>query len=670
LKSNRNRRIQLCIVAIALIATLPLRDAGAYVEAPHSLGKIVASSTLIVLVRVKEIDREKNTIIYTTVRSIRGTFEGEIKHQIGQRGFHAREWKNIMAWARVGKPALFFTNGGHGEMCIDNYWYQAGYKGWSAMTHAEPYFLRAYAGRPEKLATYVTAMLAGQEVVVPCMVDGDKMAIQERTAKIQRMRASLKLGDYNPKRDFVGWGAEDFRPISSMPGFTHSSDIGTFSPGASNAAPADYNGDGKTDVCIFGNYRVALLKNDGGILSEEAIPVTSGARAAAWGDYDSDGKPDLLIASSSGVKLLGNNIKLFVDQTPHLPLDAYNNPRAIAWIDYDGDKKLDILVADKFRGLRLYRNMIPRDQTATAPAGGSTKKKFVDVSDAAGLGETGIGANLKGQHLTPADVNGDGRTDVLYSAAGGMILLINTPKGFVIAKDCGLSHAPGQGVPVFGDYNRDGKPDLLVPQKGVSKLFRNDGAGRFTDVTAASGDLSKSIGWAKSAAWVDFDRDGRLDLFVGCLKGPNRYFQGQADGTFKDASEAIGLMYRIYNTSGLTIADINTDDMPDLVLNNEGQASIVLLGAASWGMKAPVNKPPAPAAEPAIAPVTASAAPAVINIALDDNDAPYGLVATIIAGVAILVCGVGMGVLRRVRSRLPASGPEANNTQHKSEGAV
>ena len=662
----RSRRIYLCISAIALAAYLPCRQAQAYVEAPHSLGKIVASSTTIVMVRVKEVDRAKNTIIYTKVRDVRGTFAGEeIKHIIGQRGFHPREWKNIMAWARVGKMALFFTNGGHGEMCIDNYWYQAGFRGWSAMTHGEPYFLRAFAGRPEKLAVHVTAMLAGREVVVPCMIDGDKMAIQTRTAKIQRLRASLKIGDYDQKRDFVGWGAEEFRPITGMPGFTHYSTIGEFGPGASEAEPADFNGDGKIDLLVFGDYKMSLLKNDGGILTEEAIPIRRGARAAAWGDYDSDGKIDLLVASTGGVKLLRNNTKQFIDATADLPLEAYNNPRAVVWIDYDGDKKLDILLADGFRGLQLYRNVIPKGQTATAPATpepSAKKPLFVNVSDAAGLGSAGAGANMRGDHLALADVNGDGRMDVLYSAGTGLLLL-NTPRGFVVSKECGISYTPGRIAPVFGDYNGDGHPDLFVPQKGICKLFKNDGRGRFTDVAGASGDLAGPIGWATSAAWVDFDKDGRLDLFVGCLKGPNRYFSGQADGTFKGGCEAVGLMYRMYNTCGLAIADINTDDMPDLVFNNEGQAAVVLLGNPSWAVETheDISEAPFP---------SAAVCGGVITIpAAGDNTAPpYWLIAVVVAGI---VAGIVVaGAIRRLRARPMAVGPGKNEFQQRSEGLV
>ena len=663
----RSRRICLCILAIAVLASLPCRTARAYVEAPFSLGKIVNSSPNIVLIRVESVDREKNLIVYSKVRDVRGTYVGDIKHNIGKRGFHPRESKNVMAWARVGKMALFFSSGGHSETCIDNYWYQAGGKGWATMTHAEPYFLRSFAGRPEKLAGYVTAMLAGQEVVVPCMVDGDKNAIQMRTAKIQRLRASLKIGDYDPKRDFVGWGAEEFRPISGMGGFTHYSAIDEFGPGAAGVAPADFNGDGKIDLCIFGDHKLSLLKNDGGILSEETLPVRGGARAAVWGDYDSDGKIDLLVASPTGAKLFRNTSKQFADATNHLPLDAYNNPRAAAWIDYDGNKRPDILLADGFRGLRLYRNVIPKGQTATAPA---KLPLFTDVSDSAGLGANGIGGDMKGDHLAVADVNGDGRTDVLYSAGTG-VLLLNTPKGFVRSKDCGISYRPGRIAPVFGDYNGDGHPDLFVPQKGTCKLFKNDGRGRFTDVTTASGDLGRPVGWARCAAWADFNGDGRLDLFIGCLKGPNRYFRGKTDGTFTDAGEAIGLTYHIYNTCGLAVADINTDDMPDIVFNNEGQAAVALLGNPSWTAEAP--KSGSASARPDASALTgaslADGGPDITKLAPGDGKRPslYWPMAIILAGIVGVL--VVFGVARRLRSRR-TGGRSENESQHKSEGLV
>src|SRR5205814_5628515 len=130
--------------------------------------------------------------------------------------------KTVMDWAEVGKTAVFFHNGGQGELCTGKYWYQV-YAGgeWWAMSHGEPFLLRSFCGNVEKLATAVTDIAAGREVVVPCMVDGNKDDLHLRRARIQRLRASLKLADYNQRRDFVGWGGEDFRRLAGMPGFTH-----------------------------------------------------------------------------------------------------------------------------------------------------------------------------------------------------------------------------------------------------------------------------------------------------------------------------------------------------------------------------------------------------------------------------------------------------------------
>src|SRR5262249_23536621 len=155
---------------------------------------------------------------------------------------------------------------------------------------------------------------------------------------------------------------------------------------------------------------------------------------------------------------------------------------------------------------------------------------FEDVSAKVGLGPDGVGGAVKGDTLTVCDVNGDGRADFLYGAGSG-VLVLNTPDGFKEAKDSGIRYKPGKVGPVFGDFDRDGAPDLFVPQDGVCKLFKNDGRGHFTDVTAKSGDLAKDIGCATCAAWGDLDSDGHLDLVVGCLRGPNRFFRNKGDGT-------------------------------------------------------------------------------------------------------------------------------------------
>src|SRR5947209_92271 len=87
------------------------------------------------------------------------------------------------------------------------------------------------------------------------------------------------------------------------------------------------------------------------------------------------------------------------------------------------------------------------------------------------------------------------------------------------------------------------------------------------------------------AAWGDIDNDGRPDLVVGCLRGPNRLFRNKGDGTFEDMSEAVGLTQRVCNTQAVCLVDLNGDGVLDMVFNNEGQESCVLLGNPDWGRK-------------------------------------------------------------------------------------
>ena len=232
------------------------------------------------------------------------------------------------------------------------------------MTHAEPYFLRSFAGRPEKLATAVSAMVAGQDVIVPCMVDGDKNALQSGTARIQRLRASLKLQDYDARRDFVGWGGEDFRLVQGMPAFARLGMIGRVDPAARGVIPVDYDGDGKLDVCLFGLGRTMLLQNGGNAFNEVGLPYGGPARAVDFADFDGDGSPDALLATPTGPKLLGNKQGTFTDRTGGLPMQPYYNLTAGAWIDYDRDGRPDILLADRFTGLRLYRNIASAENLA------------------------------------------------------------------------------------------------------------------------------------------------------------------------------------------------------------------------------------------------------------------------------------------------------------------
>lgn len=154
----------------------------------------------------------------------------------------------------------------------------------------------------------------------------------------------------------------------------------------------------------------------------------------------------------------------------------------------------------------------------------------------------------------------------------------------------------GMGVAV-GDYNNDGLPDILITCVGQNRLFRNTGRGTFVDVTSASG-LGKREAFSTSALWFDYDRDGRLDLFVcnyvkwsperdifcsldGKHKSyctPEAYrgetcwlFHNRGDGTFEDVTASSGIFDSSSKSLGVALLDDDHDGWPDLLVANDTQ---------------------------------------------------------------------------------------------------
>ncbi|MGB7435303.1 MAG: CRTAC1 family protein [Candidatus Acidiferrum sp.] len=154
----------------------------------------------------------------------------------------------------------------------------------------------------------------------------------------------------------------------------------------------------------------------------------------------------------------------------------------------------------------------------------------------------------------------------------------------------------GMGVAV-GDYDNDGYDDLFVTAMGQSHLFHNNGNGTFSDVTQKAG-LMGPKEFSTSAAWVDYDRDGKLDLVVAnyvqwsiegdlyctldgksksyctpeSYKGASiRLWHNRGDGTFEDATKKAGLAEPTSKTLGIAVMDYDNDGWPDLLLSNDTQ---------------------------------------------------------------------------------------------------
>ena len=163
----------------------------------------------------------------------------------------------------------------------------------------------------------------------------------------------------------------------------------------------------------------------------------------------------------------------------------------------------------------------------------------------------------------------------------------------------------GMGVAI-GDYDNDGWPDIYVVNMGKNQLFHNNGDGTFTDVTdkagVPGGMLDGKKMWSVSAAWVDYNNDGFLDLFVSnyckwevnkdpycgptpqlrayCHPNnyanlPNTLYRNNGDGTFTDVSAETGIAKYFGKGMGVAIADYDGDGFMDIFVANDNRPNFL-----------------------------------------------------------------------------------------------
>jgi len=266
----------------------------------------------------------------------------------------------------------------------------------------------------------------------------------------------------------------------------------------------------------------------------------------------------------------------------------------VALFDFDNDGWLDIFLMNGTRWEgpgdatnRLYRNK--RDGS------------FEDVTEKAGLTRSGWSGSV-----AAGDFDNDGNVDLYLTYWGNNVLYRNNGDGTFadVTKAAGLALEGtrwGSGA-TFIDYDRDGDLDLFtanylkfdpskVPKPGQSgtctwkgipvncgprglptdrhHLFRNNGDGKYTDVTASSGIGKAGGSYAMTAVAADFDNDGWPDIYVACDSTPSFFFRNNHDGTFTESGLERGVALNEDGMEqagmGLGIGDYNLDGNLDIL---------------------------------------------------------------------------------------------------------
>jgi hypothetical protein len=388
------------------------------------------------------------------------------------------------------------------------------------------------------------------------------------------------------------------RATAASPIFT---DIGAGLASVQNGSVAwgDYNTDGKMDILLTGastgtNFITKIYKNNGnGSFSEDTTAESGmvGVRlsSVAWGDYNSDGKPDILLTglSSSGrvSKIYRNNGNgSFSEDTTAESVLTAVDAGSVAWSDYNRDGRPDILLTG-LSNSGMVAKIYKNNGNGT----------FSENT----LGEGALN-RLRNTSAAWGDYNADGKPDILLTGYNGSVYVskIYTNNGAGTfsedtTADSGLAKV-GSGSVAWGDYNSDGYPDILLTgytgSAYVSKIYTNNRNGTFTVDTKAvlTGVRSGSV------AWGDYNSDGKLDILLTGSNASGRVgkvYTNNGNGSFS-AVTPTGLP-AVFNSS-VAWGDFNSDGKLDILLSGYTTtrlAKVYRNESAKWNTvpNAPIN---------------------------------------------------------------------------------
>lgn len=418
-------------------------------------------------------------------------------------------------------------------------------------------------------------------------------------------------------------GVPQFRDVAALAGIQFRQGVGGKRPltileaTGSGCAFIDYDNDGWPDLFFAGHPRCALYHNNRDGTFTDVTRASGLGREGFWigcgtGDYDNDGRIDLFVTGYHTCALYHNNGHGgFTDVTAKAGIQDRAYQTSCTFADIDRDGFLDLYICHYVRfgphepqycpagDGRLQRACGP---DAYLPEIGVFYHNRGDGTFAEATKQFGLdSAHGKAWGAAFADYDRDGWPDLyvandempgdLFHNEGGRMKNVGAESGTAYSRDGFLQGGMGAD---FGDYDNDGRPDLVVTNFWMepNSLYHNDGHGLFSEFSYAAGlapGTLKKVGFG--TRFLDADNDGWLDLFFlnGHVQDTHwihpeegmrelmQLFLNQQNGRFREVSAAAGEPFqRPVVGRGAAFGDFNNDGRPDLAaIDMEGPALLL-----------------------------------------------------------------------------------------------